>query len=69
MSISETLFYIPESVVHPTGYVEDMDAEDCNDMQEAAKKVLGRVADIIETQLLKIRISSAKAEPIKSIKR
>ena len=39
--------------MHPTGYVEDMDAEDCNDMQEAAKKVIGRVADIIETQMLK----------------
>ena len=42
-------------MVHPTGYVEDIDAEDCNDMQEAAKKVIGRVADIIETQMLKIR--------------
>ena len=52
---SRKSFLCPESVVHPTGYVEDIDAEDCNDMQEAAKKVKGRVADIIETKMLKIR--------------
>ena len=35
-----------KSVVHPTGYVDDIYAKDFDDMQDAAKKVIGRVDDI-----------------------
>ena len=45
----------PESALHPTGFIEDIDIEGSDSFQKAAKLVVGRVTELIEVEMLRNR--------------